>query len=106
MAFPSGPMSPYTIPFYGGTQVCDEGTEENFERFGKSIATRQILCGWLDRVAIVNAVGGSAGLNVANNYFYNFSVTYPDAPSLLTFSSIRTEGIPTGGTGLNVRPKG
>ena len=106
MSFPPGPLSTTTIPFYGNTFVCDEGTEENFERFGKSVATRQILCGWLDRVAIINAIGGSAGLNVANQYFYDYAVPYPDAPELLYWSGLRTEGLATGGAGLNIGPNG
>lgn len=99
-------LSPFGIS-YLGVQVCDEGCgETKINRFGKSTAFRQVLMSWLDRIPFINAVGSYAGINVAVQPFYVPAISYPDAPTFLGFDSLDDEGIPTGGSGLNIGPNG
>jgi hypothetical protein len=98
-------LSPTGIS-YLGVQCCDEGCGENFVRFGKSSAWRQLLMAWRDRVTFINNVGAMAGFNVSNQYFYTDAVGYPDGPTILYYSSLETDGIPGPPTALNVGPNG
>jgi hypothetical protein len=98
-------LAPYSVydPIYK-IFICDESTGENFERFAQSEATRQIVCSWEDRATLVNNLGGVAQLNPFSAYSYLFAAPYPDAPGLLFYSGVRTEGIPVGG--LSTDPYG
>ena len=98
-------LSPTGIS-YLGVQCCDEGCGENFVRFGKSSAWRQLLMAWKDRVTFINNLGALAGFNIANQYAYTDAVGYPDGPTVVYYSGVDTEGIPGPPTALNVGTNG
>jgi len=90
---------------YGGVQIWDEGTVEDFQRFGRSTAVRTIVCTWQNRITLINTIMGAGGINAASQYFYNPDTPYPDAPFLLFIDKIHCEGI-TGPNGPVVDPNG
>jgi len=97
------PLDSSTSIIISGIQCWDEGTEEHFQRFGHSTAVRNILCAWGDRLTLVNALRGGAGIN-NGVYYYNLSADYPDA-AFLAFDSVTITGI-AGESGLSVGPNG
>ena len=86
-----------------GVRCWDRGTEEHFERLGYSHAIRSVLCAWGDRLTLVNALRGGAGV-ASGVYYYNLAAGYPDA-TFLAFDSVTISGV-AGETGLGVGPNG
>lgn len=79
--------------FLYGVNLWDEDVEENYVTFGKSSAVRTVTCLWNDRTTMINNLGGFSGFNLINQFYYQPAVSFPAAPGLMYFSSVKTMGI-------------
>lgn len=99
------PLTPAMQITYFGVQCYDEGTKETWKTFGRSQATRTIVCAWQDRIPLINNIFSIGGLNNVNQPYYGPAAAYPDAPTLLFLETLDVEGI-AGPNGLTTDPNG